>query len=121
MVGPCPGCGQPLTAEEGADAPTAAYALEASGVRLTEAGTIEGPDGVVSLDSARELVWAATEPAPWYREVRVGRSLFQAGVLLGLAGPLGAFLLAVLALSVFMHPAAEEWAKVGAAVWEALR
>ena len=123
MVGTCEACGQPLTA-----APTSGIArvdwrvpLDVGAIHIGADGTVRGPDGPLDIAEAKRKVWAATAPLPWYRRMRLGRSIFQAGVLLGLVGPLTAFLLAVLALSIFVGPAVEEWRKVGEQVWEYLR
>lgn len=107
VVGACPECGQPLTAAPGAPLPHAAWRLDLSSGSVVVApdGSIEGPHGALSWDDAEARVLAATIPPPWHRRLRLGQSMFTAGVLLGLAGPLTAFLIAVLALSIFFVPA----------------
>lgn len=123
VVGRCAACGQPLTADRDAPAPRVPWQLELPGVvlQISAEGEVTGPSGTLTRSEARELVWSTTRPAAWYQPARLGQSMFQTGVLLGLLGPLTAFLLAILSLSIFVGPAAEEWRKFGVSVWEALR
>lgn len=123
VVGTCDACGGPLVAEAATSVPRAAYVLGLPGgaLTLTEAGELHGPDGPLSAAQGHDRVQAATPPSPWLQRLAPGRSLFQAALLTSVLGPLSVLLLAVLALSIFMRPAAGEWLKVGAAFLEALR
>ena len=121
IVGPCPACGQPLMGP--AHIPAAGWVLDFPGGALTvgDDQSVTGPQGPLSVEEARAYVLEQTAPPSWLRRVRPARSAAQAMMITSVLGPLTAFLLAVLVLSIFMRPAAGEWAKVGARLLEALQ
>lgn len=118
----CPQCAQPMVASAQAEVPRIDWelTLPSGFLKLGADRSLQSTRGPLTAGEARAWVSRELGPAPWWKPQRPMRSLFQAAVLTSVLGPMTAFLLAVIALSIFVGPALDEWSKAAQATMQSL-